>query len=145
MACDEREYQIAPGHDAAYYLGIWVEIEVAGGYPALFQPPLVFPGYDAGAVQTRGDGRVYLAGFPSVRWVISVMSREGHYYLRQTYCTEGGVVGYSGLVTVRTDLGDAGTFANYNATMVLPKEADTDYRLRQLFDYPIVFTRLVAI
>jgi hypothetical protein len=97
--------------------------------------------YDHGAFELRGNGTRITSGFALVTWLIGVVSREQHYYLRTTYC--GG--GYSGLVTVRTTVGDASTFANYNAVLLLPKDIDGDYRIKQFVDYPMVFTRLVAL
>lgn len=139
------DYQIAPGHDNEINLRIFEEIEVSNGRPQLFVEPRGMGNYDVGEHRVRGDGLLTANGFAVVTWAVGVMSREGHYWLRTWLCTVGGVVGYSGEVTVRTTVGDAHTFGNYNAVLHLPKDVEAQYRIRQYADYEMLFTRLELI
>ena len=109
------DYRIAAGHGVS--IGSLVNIETitpSGDKP--FYPPRSFGTYAPGTVRVRADGRLYIAGFASVVWRFSTLTRAQFHYLQTTYCGNG----YSGLVTIYTRLEDATTYVRCNATMVLP-------------------------
>lgn len=107
-----------------------------------FVPPDVYGSYDPGQIRIRADGTVYLAGFTSVRWRFSVMTRAQHRYLQTTYCNSS----YSGKVTIytRTDAGSA-TYTRYNAILILPKLPELQKRFTGFEGVTLTFTRLVAL
>ena len=131
--------KIAVGHNNAGGLATLEGTIPSGGTP--FLPVTAYPNYDPGAFQIRGDGRYTTAGFATIVWALGAVTWRQERYLRDTYC--GG--GYSGLVTVRTVAETDGTYANYNATVQLPKRPDGQPVGQAFRDYEIRFIRLVAI
>lgn len=132
------DYRIAAGHNVA--LASLVNIEsLAPAGDVAFYPPRSFGTYTAGAVRVRTDGRVYLAGYPSVVWRFGLLTRAQFRYLQTTYC--GG--GYSGAVTIYTRLDNAAQYKRCNAIMVLPQLAELNNdALVKFRDVEIKMTRL---
>jgi hypothetical protein len=86
--------------------------------------------YNIGDVRTRLNGRPYFAGVSSVQFISDVMTIAQFKYLKTTYCGNG----YSGLVTINVRLDDPATYAEYDATLILPKESDLTYRQSVFLD-----------
>lgn len=141
----QGEYQLAVGYNNAAGLrgleGIFISND--------FQPFKAFRSwgtYSPGEVIIRGDGTEAYDGYPTCQWIFGGMTRLQLDYLMTTYC--GG--GYSGRVTVRTVTDAVGvdgrlTYANFNAVMRLTRLPDATVRGRAYANYPITFTRMVAL
>lgn len=134
------EYKIVSGWNNASTLRSIESIIPSNDKP--FPPPNAYSGFDAGQAIIRGDGQIYLAGFGAFSWAFKGLTRAQYQYLMATYSTGGN--SYSGKVTVRSRIQD-GTFANYNAILLLPKLPELQ-RTRTVYqDVEIRFTRLVAL
>lgn len=131
--------QIAAGHNNAGGLAALEGTIPTNG--TAFLPMTMYPNYNPGQFQIRGNGIFTLGGFATVAWQLGYVTWIQERYLRATYCSAG----YSGLVTVRTVTETDGTYANYNATMILAKRVDGQQLGDVLTDYEIRFTRMVAI
>lgn len=134
-------YQIAAGNDNAAGL-----FSLEGTIPAGDEPFRAINAYgtgNPGEARTRGDGSLFFSGFPSFQWVINVVSRGQDYYLRNDIL--GDPEAWSGPVTVRTDLWQPETFANYNAILRIVKLSDLNRRWHYFTDYVLAFVRVVAI
>lgn len=80
--------------------------------------------YNVGTLEQRASGLLTVSGKPSLQWVFDVAETDEYYvYLQDTYCAGG----FSGLVTIRTPTRQAGSYANYNAIMQLPKLSDVSW------------------
>lgn len=95
--------------------------------------------FDDGTLRIRADGQIYTTGFAGFNWPVDILTYAQWAYLQTNYCTGG--TGYSGKVTVRTRL-IGGTYANYNAIMILPKPPDEDKRWIAMRNVVIRFTRV---
>lgn len=134
------DYQIAVGWNNAASLRSIESITPTND--SAFPPPSAYNGFDAGSVLVKGDGQTYLSGFAAFTWRFSHLTWAQYQYLIATYSTGG--TSYSGKVTVRSRI-QTGSFANYNAILLLPKLPELQ-RTRKIYrDVEIRFTRLVAI
>ena len=135
------DYQIAAGNNNVAGLVAIESITPAGDHA--FFCPRGYGFYNPGDFKIRGTGLMFNSGFPSVTWRFTVMTFEQDYYLRNTIF--GDSAAWSGLVTVRTDARREGTFANYNAVLILPKPVELTWRAPVFVDYDLLYTRLVAL
>lgn len=133
-------YKIYPGWNNAGNLVDIQSITPTGDKP--FVAPQAYSSWDDGVLRIRADGVVYVTGFKQFTWRFSVLTVAQYQYLVSTYATD--TLGYSGPVTVATR-GRAGTFANYNAYINIPKLPDLTRRYLTYRDTDILFTRVVAI
>lgn len=134
------DYQIAAGNNNAAGLTNIESITPSGNIA--FPPPAARGYKNPGTRRVRGNGVSTYTGYVSQIWRMVSLTYEQYAYLKTTYC--GG--GYSGPVTVRTRFGTA-AYANYNAVLNIPTEAD----LAQV-DYGwgyqpavLTYTRMVAL
>lgn len=142
---DYPNIQIAVGNDNAAGLSAFETVLASydtfrTSHPGL--APLTWGQYNPGQYRVRGDGTVFLAGTPSIEWIVGIMTRAQLRGLMDDYCAGG----YSGKVTIKDRLDDATTYANYNAVMILPKL--TELQTRQFIYWEnivIRMTRLVAL
>lgn len=83
-----------------------------------FYPPESYGNYDPGVAKYRTDAHVAFSGFNKTvwRWRGKITRKQAR-YLQDTYC--GG--GYSGDVTIYTELDNPGTYVRCNAVMNLTK------------------------
>ena len=109
------DYQLAAGHDNAGGLTPVDEIADSNGVTLVMPRGLPFRG--RGQVRTRLDGTTGRIGFNSTQWLSGVMTVD---QLSTIYST------YEGLVTIRIAL-TLTTFANYNAVLRMPDEAELEY------------------
>ncbi len=135
-----QEYAIAAGWNNTALLKTIESITPPSDRP--FYPVNGYSSFNPGAIRIRGDGSIYLAGYPSCGWRFSAMTRKQYQYLMSTYTVGGN--SYSGKVTIRTRKDD-GTFANYNAVLLLPILPEVQRVLKLYRDVEIRFSRLVAI
>lgn len=135
----QPEIKIASGHNNVAGL-IAIEALIPSGDVA-FQPVRNYGTFDVGQVKTRLNGRPYFAGRQSSQFISQVMTVSQFKYLKDTYCAGG----YSGLVTVRLRPNTPASYTNYNATLVLPKEADLQYRQGYFLDVIWTFIDLQVI
>lgn len=140
------DYRIAAGHSVA--LGSLTNIEniVPAGERALY-PPASYGTYSPGQYRIRGDGTVYVAGYPSVLW--PWRGRPGGYitygqakYLRELICGSGG---WSGKATIYTTTVSASTYERYNCVAVFPQFAESEPNFKIFAGFAIRMTRLVAL
>lgn len=122
MPVYQPNLQIGVGHDAMTLTAIEA-ITPSGDRP--FLPVRSYGTYDIGDRRTRLNGRPYFAGVSSVQFISEVMTIAQFKYLKTTYCAGG----YSGLVTINVRLDDPATYAEYDATLILPKENELEYNL----------------
>lgn len=101
--------------------------------------------YSEGVKTVKPDGTLFHSGFPTTTWVFNVMSYVQYVQLQTTYC--GGSGGFSGLVTIKTNAHDPATYANYNATLILPEPGELQVSgSRHYFrDVAIRFVNMVAL
>jgi len=116
MSSITTDYKLASGHNNAGSLTAITSI--TDGTLALIEPQGL-PFYTRGIRRYRADGNVNRAGVKSSALVFSYMTVSQYAYLKANY---------EGLVTVRLALGST-TFANYNATLVLPEFSESEYLL----------------
>lgn len=135
------DYQLAAGNDNEAGLQ---NVEVV--IPAYNQRTTFYPrgrgNYDEGIVRIRADGTAYITGYASITWPLNVLTYTQWAYLQTNYCTGG--TGLSGKVTVRTRI-PAGTYANYNAVMILPKLSEQDKIFGAIQSTEIRFVHLEAL
>ncbi|GIV50521.1 MAG: hypothetical protein KatS3mg038_1042 [Candidatus Kapaibacterium sp.] len=132
------DYRIAAGHNVPLASLVNIETIVPAGDVA-FYPPRAFGTYNAGNIRVRADGRLYFAGYPSIRWDFGLMTRAQFLYLQTTYCNGG----YSGPVTIYTRLDRHDEYKRCNAIMVLPQLADLDNSgLTRFLSVGVKMTRL---
>jgi len=134
------DYQLAAGHDNS---GNLANVETT--LPAYNDRQTFFPRgrgeFNDGILKILADGTTARVGFKSFNWPVDILTYEQWDYLQSNYCTGSGI---SGPVTVRTRLVD-GTYANYNATMILPDPPDTDRRFVAMRNVSIRFIHAEAI
>jgi hypothetical protein len=117
-----QEYKIAAGYDNEAELQN-VEYVIPGYSDRISFYPRGRGNFDEGIMRTRSDGSVYFTGYQSFTWPLDFLSYSQWIYLQTNYCSGG--TGLSGKVTVSTRLPN-GTYANYNAVMILPKLKEAD-------------------
>lgn len=133
-------YAIAPLWNVALASLTNFESLSISGEPAL-KVGGMYGTYDPGVMRIRGDGTLYLAGYPSCALPFPGITRGQVRYLSVTFCNNG----YSGKVTIYTRLDDPATYARYNAVMRLPKLSESQKRWSSFQDYIVRFDRLVAL
>lgn len=107
-------------------------------------PPVAL--YNPGNYLIRGDGSLYIAGYPAVQWVFGgnpggKITRLQARYFQDTYCNGG----YSGTVTINTLTDNPGTYTRANAVMILPKLPDSGKNFTVFQSYQISLTRIVPL
>lgn len=110
-----QDYRIVVAFNNAPNL---VNIEIA--IPLYRDKPLIVQGIplDGGIHRIGADKSIYRTGFSMIEWLAPCMGRNQYYFIQDTY-TRGGN-SFDGPVTIRTRFDDT-TFANYSATLQLPK------------------------
>ena len=129
-----QDYQLAVGHDNEAGL-----TNVESTLPTFRSRPFYVRGrgsFSEGVVRVKGDKGLYVTGYNTFAWQVSFLSYEQYAYLQTTYTTGGNSL--SGPVTVRTRR-FGGTYSNYNATIRLPKIADSDSGYLGIRNAVIVF------
>lgn len=134
----QSSIQIAVGNNNTAGLVAWESLTADG---INFLPVRQYATYDIGETRTRLNGRPYFAGVSRTQFLASAITLAQYKYLKTTYCAGG----YSGLVTINIRTDDPATYADYNATMILPKESELDYRYNAYADVVITFIDLEAI
>lgn len=139
MSCTQPLYALAPG---------WNNIDdlvvIEGLAPFGETPIQAFRGwatYDPGQFVIRGDGTLYISGYPTAQWIFGWLSRDQLYYFQTTY----GNAGYSGKVTVATTSDIPDTLTIYNAVLIIDKLPNQNPYFNQYLDAVIRFTRMVPI
>jgi hypothetical protein len=115
MATITPDYQIASGHNQAGSLTRWDAINDANG--VRFIMPRGLPSRTRGELRFRTDGSAARVGSDGQTWLFTALTLAQYSTLITTY---------EGLVTVRTALTSV-TFANYNASLIVPDEAELEY------------------
>jgi hypothetical protein len=95
---------------------------------------------DPGIMHTDGDVHQVFTGFPIVHWRLSGLADVQFLYIQDKY-TPGGT-GYSADMTIRTLTGypsGTATYANFNATLNLPKRSDLSPIINAYTDADLVF------
>ncbi len=135
------DYQWVSGFDNAGSL-----VNVEDDVPRHLSKQLFYPqgraNFDDGMVRIRADGLSYTTGFKSFTWPLNVLTYAQWAYIQTNYATGG--IGLSGKMTVRTRL-IGGTYANYNAILILPNPPDENKRFVALRNTELRFARAVAI
>lgn len=136
-------YQFALGNQWNLPLGSLTNIEdIKPNGDTNFYAPIAL--YNPGNFVVRGDGSLYIAGYPEVQWVFQgnpggKLTRLQARYLQNTYC--GGL--YSGTVSINTLTDNPGTYTLANAVMRLPKLPDSGKNFSIYSQYVISFTRVI--
>lgn len=134
------QYAIAAGHDNAIGLVNIEAIKPTGD--KFFVPPEAYSSFDDGVLRMRADGTRYTTGRKSFTWPFKVWTVAQYRYLMTTYTTGGN--SYSGPVTVKTRA-PGGTYANYNAILLLPELPDLARRYLTYRGPVLIFADAVAI
>lgn len=138
----QYNYSIGAGHGLP--VGSLTNIEtITPSGDVQFYPPASYGSYNPGQYIIRGDGSVYLSGYPSTEWVWSgspggKITRAQIRYLQETYCNNG----YSGPVTILTTTDDPGVYQRTNATMILPKLPEGGKNFTVFQNYAVQMQRL---
>lgn len=117
----QTQLQIAVGNNNTAGLVAWEGLVADSIY---FYPIRSYGTYDTGDIKTRLTGVPYFAGVDTLAFITTALTIAQFYYLKTTYCAGG----YSGLVTIKARLDNPSVYANLNATIILPKENDMEYR-----------------
>lgn len=126
------QFSIAAGWNQP--LGSLVNVETirpTGGQ--LFYPPDVYPGYDDGKRNYRGDQMVSFNGFPSVPWRFMVLYKVQWYYLYHTINGDS----MTGKVTINTLTNKNTTYTRYNAIMDLPPLSSSNKNFDDIGPYTV--------
>lgn len=134
-----HSHSIAAGHDVALVSLVNIE-DITPSSDRAFNYPLASPLYNPGNYRIRGDGTVYVSGFPSIDWKFVGMTKKQYEYARTTWCAGG----WSGYVTIYTRPGTE-AYARYNAVLTIPKPTDVTWSVSAFSDVVFKFTRLVAL
>lgn len=134
------DYAIAAAYNNASGLKR-IETIIPSGESKAFPPVNAYSAYNPGTLRLRADGLAYITGYASTEWRFSYLSVVHYRYLISTYSTGGN--SYAGKVTIRTRIAD-GTFANYNAIMLLPILPKLNRTYLKYRDVVIRFTRLAT-
>jgi hypothetical protein len=132
------QYAIASGYSVA--LNSLTNIETISVSGRRFTAPKALGSFDPGIFRVRPDGTLYLAGYPSQRWLFEVITFAQYNYLRSTYCAGG----YAGKVTVYTRPGTE-AYARYNAVLRLPKPVDHEDAFFAFKQHGALLTKMVAL
>jgi hypothetical protein len=132
-------HSIAAGYNVALLSLVNIE-SIKPTSDKYFIYPLASPLYDPGTYRIRGDGSVYVAGFPAIDWQFTGMTKAQYEYARTTWCNGG----FSGQVTIYTRPGTT-AYARYNAVLILPKPTDMKWAGDAFEDVKWKFRRLVAL
>lgn len=136
------DYKIGAGYNLP--AGSLTNIEsITPSGDTAFYPPVSYGLFNPGDFKIRGDGKVYLSGFPSTQWIWTGnpggrITQKQARYLQDTYA--GG--GYSGTVTIQTQTDNPGTYGRFNAVMILPKLPDAGKNFNVFQQYAVSFSRL---
>ncbi len=143
------QYKIAAGYNVGS--GSLVNIEtIKPTGDTYFYPPQSYGFYNPGGDIIRGDGSLYVQGYPSTQWVWAGnpsgrLTPGQEYYLQTTYCNGGR----SGQVTIltTTDVVSSGvpTYARFNAIIRLSKLPDSGKNFKNFGQFVAYFTRMVAL
>jgi hypothetical protein len=100
-----------------------------------FYPPDVFPGYDDGHENVRGDEMVSFNGFPGVPWRFSLFYSIQRYYLYHTINSDSN----TGKVTINTliNKGDS-SYTRGNAIMYLPPLSQSQKNYTNIGPYTVI-------
>lgn len=139
MDCAQLPYSLAPGHNNAAGLTVIEGLAPFGGLD--FKTFRGWAQYDPGQFIIRGDGSLYISGYPSTQWDFAWISNDQLYYFMTNY----GNAGYSGQVTVATASDIPDTLTVYNAIMTIDKLPNQNPYFGQYLGANIRFTRMVAI
>lgn len=135
----QSDIQIAVGNNNTAGLVAWESLLPTNDIN--FLPVRSFGTYDAGEQKTRTNGTPYFAGVETISFLAVVMTRAQFFYLKSTYCAGG----YSGAVTIHARLDDPDTYEDLNATMVLTKESELEYRHTSYLSVNVRFIDLEVI
>lgn len=95
--------------------------------------------YDPGQYKIRGDGTIFLEGYPETVWRFDALHHLQYFYLRDTILSGA----YAGKVTIYTRLATT-TYSRMNAVMILPKPSELQWKPSGFPDVSIRMTRLAA-
>jgi hypothetical protein len=115
MSTLTANHQLADGNDNAGGLTLLTAITDSNSVP--FPMPRFKGSRNRGIKRARLDGTQGIVGFSSAVWFFTALTLGQYDLLKDTY---------EGLVTVKIPL-EASTYANFNAVMVVPDEADLTY------------------
>lgn len=133
------DYRIAAGNGVA--LGSLTNIEsITPTNDRRFKPPRSMGLRNPGVYRVRGNGTVYIAGFPSTVWLFEPMTWLQYEYFNSTWLNSA----YSGLVTIYT-LSAKNTYTRYNAVATLPKPDEVNGLFYAARNVSIKMTRLEAL
>jgi len=135
-------FKIAAGWDVASGSLTNIELIKPTG-SKYFYPPDVFPGYDDGQENVRGDQMVSFNGFPSVPWRFMILYKPQWYYLYNNI--NGGSL--SGKVTINTltNINSATpVYTRLNAIMDLPKLSGTQRNFSNIGPYTVTMRGLTT-
>lgn len=136
------QYALAAGHGQAGSLVNIETIKPTGDlyflYPSLAPNKVI-----RGVLRRRLDGNDYVTGLASLTWLFGALTRAQWRYLQDTYTVGGN--SYSGPVTVRSNSGEGGAYANYNAIIHVPPMHTLQYKPGGFPDVEVQFSNLEAL
>lgn len=136
------KFALAAGWDQP--TGSLVNIEtIQPSGSVLFYPPDVYPGYDNGNENVRGDQMVAYNGFPSVPWRFMRLLKPQWYYLYHNINGDSN----TGKVTINTltNLSSSSpTYTRLNAIMDLPKLSTTQKNFNNIGPYTVIMRGLTT-
>ena len=121
MATNLRLHAIAAGNNNAGGLTLVTALQDANGVN--FTHVRGLPTRRRGVRRVRLDETTALIGSDTVEWISSGMTLAQYSYILSTFGIESA---NKGLVTITHDLTST-TFANYNAILTMPDEADLEF------------------
>lgn len=131
------QFAIAAGWDQP--LGSLTNVELLkpsdGPY---FHAPDVYPGYDDGNPNIRGDRMVSYNGSPSLPWRFMSFWKSQRYYLYHTVNGDSN----TGKVTIYTLTNKNTTYTRLNAIMNLPKLSQSSKNFDNIGPYTVTMTDL---
>jgi len=134
-----QDHQIAAGHDNAAGLVNIEDITDGSGYAFLFVRSV--GQYVPGELVPTLNVSIAVLGVTKITWTWAALRTSQYEYLKDTY----GGGGYTGLVTIRTTTTVKGTYANYNARMLLKPEAELQWFPPYYRDVAVDFIDLEAL
>lgn len=136
------QFKIAAGWDQPIGSLVNVETIIPSG-SRYFYAPDVYPGYDNGKENVRGDGMVSYNGFPSVPWRFMRLLKPQWYYLYHDINGDSN----TGKVTINTltNINSATpSYTRLNAIMELPKLSQSQKNFDNIGPYTVNMTRLTT-
>jgi hypothetical protein len=133
------QFAIAAGWDQPIGSLVNVELIKPTGGP-YFHPPDVYPGYDDGNENVRGDQMVSFNGFPSVPWRFMSFWKIQRYYLYHAINGDSN----SGKVTIYTLTNQNTTYSRQNAIMHLPELSQSQKNFDNIGPYTVTMRGLHA-